>query len=210
MELNFAIDDESLKRRLAKLASPELMRGMHEQIQQTLVEKLKDHIGIMSITRHKTADRLGATHTGFYEKARGRVVGRKADEKEAVVAIENTPGLSRAFRDLHITPKTARWLTIPIHRTAYGKSVADLRSLGHKVFRPGSARILAETTEQTEQYTDREGRKRTRRKLRPLYALVKSVRIPRDKGLLPQAGEIRRLAKEAAEDYVESAEAWNG
>lgn len=210
MELHFDISDEGLRRRLSKLASPELMQGLHEALGTAVLERLKDHLSQMSVSRHKTAGRLGATHTGFYEHAAGRTIMRKADTKEAVVAVENTPGLSRAYHDLHITPKRGSWLTIPLHRSAYGNRVADLRNMGHKVFRPGVARILAETTAQREEYTDKDGKKRRRAKLRPLYALVKSVRVPRDKGLLPQNPELNRWVLEAAEDYISGAEAFAG
>jgi hypothetical protein len=79
--------------------------------------------------------------------------------------------------------------------------------MGHKIFRPGKARILAETTTRKEKYIDKDGKTRTRAKLRPLYALVKSVRIPQDKGLLPQRKEIMAWAQEKTEDYLDSFEA---
>ena len=206
MELKLTIDDVAFQRRLAKIASPEVMRQVHEAIGEDLVERVRDHIGTMSVSRHKTANRLGATPTGFYEHARGRVVMQKADDSEAVVAILNTPGLSRAYRALTIKPKKAKWLTIPLHRIAYAKRVADLRGAGHKIFRPGKAHILAETTTQMETYTTKDGKTRKRKKLRPLYALVKSVTIPQDKGLLPLQKDIKAWALETAKDAVEAAE----
>lgn len=161
-------------------------------------------IGNMSRTRHKTANRLGAGPSKHFENATGRVVLREVTPERATVVIENTPGLSRAYHDLNIQPVRARWLTIPLHRDAYAKRVADLRGLGHKIFRPGKARILVETTTRTETYTDKSGKTRKRKKLRPLYALVKSVRVPQDKGLLPQEKQIRQWAVESAANIIDS------
>jgi hypothetical protein len=206
MELNFTIDDANIKARISKITSPDVV-DMNLQIGEAVKENVKIHVGKMSVPRHKTADRLGAGHSGFYENAVGRVILKEVSQDGAVVEIQDTPGLSRAFHDLHITPKRAKWLTIPIHRESYGKRVADLRGMGHKIFRPGKARILAETTTRKEKYIDKDGKTRTRAKLRPLYALVKSVRIPQDKGLLPQRKEIMAWAQEKTEDYLDSFEA---
>lgn len=207
MELEVKLDDMAIQERLAKITSPETLKEMNRAIGEAVLIRIKDHIGTMSVSRHKTADRLGASHTKHYENAAGRVVLRDVSEDKAVIEVGNTPGLSRAFHDLHITPKRAKWLTIPMHRSAYGFRVADLRGIGHKIFRPGKARILAETTTLTETYTDKSGKTRKRAKLRPLYALVKSVTVPQDKGLLPQPKEIREWAIGDAENFLDSYEA---
>ena len=146
MDLTVGIDSAAaMEARLGKLASPSLMAKMNKTIGRSVLEETKDHLATMSGSRHKTADRLGAKHTNFLEYAAGRTILAGADEKSATIVVQNTPGLSRAFGDVTVTPTGGRkWLTIPLHRMAYGKRVADLRSNGHKVFRPGNARILAE------------------------------------------------------------------
>ena len=210
MELEVKIDDAAIQERLAKITSPETLKEMNRAIGGLAVANTQKHIGKMNQSRHKTADRLGAGRSGYFENARGRVRLKEAGVDKAVIVIENTPGLSRAYHDLHITPKRAKWLTIPIHRDAYNNRVADLSGMGHKIFRPGKARILAETTTLTESYTDRNGKTRKRPKLRPLYALVKSVTVPQDKGLLPQPKEIREWAIEEAENFLDAYEASQG
>ena len=205
MELKVEIDSAPLKRRLVLIGSSDTMRRMNACIGQVVLERVKDHLAKMSVSRHKTADRLGARHTGFYEHAAGRTVLKDVDEKGATVEVQNTPGMTRAFRDLHIAPTGGRkWLTMPISRVAYGKRVADLRGEGHRVFRPGKARILAEATTATETYTGKDGKKRKRKRLRPLYALVKSVRVPRDEGLLPNKSALKSWTREAVCDFMES------
>lgn len=59
--------------------------------------------------------------------------------------------------------KGAQALTIPIHEAAKGKSAGELRGEGYDIFRPKGTNILA---------TEKDG------ELIPLYALVKSVKLP--------------------------------
>jgi hypothetical protein len=145
MKLEFSLNTSEIRAKLGKITSQETRRDILQAVGADIHGRVQEHIGDMSVSRHKTADRLGAGRTGYYEQARGRVVLREVTPERATVVIENTPGLSRAYHDLHIQPVRARWLTIPIHRDAYAMRVADLRGMGHKIFRPGKARILAET-----------------------------------------------------------------
>jgi hypothetical protein len=204
MKLKFSLNTSEIRAKLGKITSQEKRREILQTVGADIHDKVQRHIGEMSVLRHKTANRLGAEPSKHFENATGRVVLREVTAERATVVIENTPGLSRAYQDLHIQPVRARWLTIPIHRDAYNKRVADLRGMGHKIFRPGKARILAETTTRTETYTDKSGKTRKRKKLRPLYALVKSVRVPRDKGLLPQEKQIRQWAVESAKNVIDA------
>lgn len=48
------------------------------------------------------------------------------NEGTAVVAI---PGISRAYNDIDIYPKTKQALTIPMHREAFGRKAADFDDL---------------------------------------------------------------------------------
>ena len=41
----------------------------------------------------------------------------------------NVPGVTRAYHDLTIVPRFRKYLTIPIHRSAYGKKAGDFRDL---------------------------------------------------------------------------------
>lgn len=198
MEIDVEIDEAALKRRLA-IATPGTMRELNRAIGLKVLGRVRDFLADMSLTRHRTADRLGAPHTRFYEDAPGRTVLRRADESGAVVAIENTPGMSRAYHDLHIRPVRRRWLTVPIHRIAYAKTVRELRQEGRVLFRLGKKRVLAE----------RSGTGKGAR-IRPLYALCEGVTVPRDPGLLPSRAALRGWAKEAAEDFFDSWDALNG
>ena len=192
VEITVEIDEARLKRRLA-IATPATMRELNRTIGIKVLERVKDFLARMSWTRHKVANRLGAPKSPFYEHAPGRTVLERIDEHGATIAIRNTPGLSRAYHDLHITPKRARALTIPIHRIAKDSSVRELREKGHVLFRLPKSNVLAE----------RSGTGK-RARVRPLYALCESVTVPRDPGLLPSRAALRGWAKEAAEAFFET------
>lgn len=201
MQFTVRIEDEGAKRKLARIMSPDMMRRLNESIGGRVLEKTKDHLDKMAATRHKVADRLGTPYSKFYEYASGRLAGsprgqttvlEDVSDKGATIAIKNTPGLSRAFHDLHISAKKAKALTIPISRVSHGKRVADLEREGHDVFRPKGTNILAETS----------GKGKNAR-MRPLYALVRSVTVPKDEGLLPKRAEIEDWCVGAVDAFFE-------
>ena len=111
-------------------------------------------------------------------------------EQGSVIAIKHTPGLSRAYHDLVITPKRASALTIPVDGIAYNKRVKDLRNDGHDIFRPRGTNLLAEKRG--------EGKEA---RLRPLYVLVRKAVVPKDEGLLPTDKELREWTTDAAEEF---------
>ena len=197
MELTVQLDDSRVRRRLGVIMSDRTMLKVNESVGLVVLERTKDFLDEMSVSRHKVADRLGARHSKFYEYASGRMAGSPLNQdtvladvspKGSTIAIKNTPGLSRAFGDLHITATRAKALTIPIDRVSHGKRVADLRREGHEVFRPKGTNILAESKG-----------KGKRARIRPLYALVRSVTVPKDEGLLPNKEQITKWAKDAVE-----------
>lgn len=201
VEIEVKLDTAALRRRLAVVTSSQTMRRLNGHIGNVALEKTKDFLDEMSVSRHKVADRLGAPHSKFLEYASGRLAGsphqqntvlENVSDKGSTIAIKNTPGLSRAQKDLHISAKNARALTIPIDRISHGKRVADLRSSGHEVFRPKGKNILAETRGNGKDA-----------KLRPLYALVKSVTVPKDEGLLPKEKQIAEWATDAANEFFD-------
>ena len=208
MEVEVQIDDKAVRRKIAKITSTQMRRRLVEHVGGVVLEQTKDFLDEMAagddgVNRHKVADRLGAPHSKYLEYASGRVAGsprqqntvlEDVGENGATIAIKNTPGLSRAYHDLHITPKRVGALTIPIDRISAHKGVRDLRKEGHEIFRPKGTNILAETRG-----------KGKNAKLRPLFALVKSVTVPQDRGLLPTANKIREWTTDAADEFLEIA-----
>ena len=75
--------------------------------------------------RHATAQRLGATPTGFRARAAKRIEAA-SDAEAAIVRIPRNTGLGRAFADITIVPGTGRtYLTIPADDETYGHVVRD-------------------------------------------------------------------------------------
>lgn len=135
------------------------------------------HLRMVAVTRHATARRLGAVPTGHLEAA-AKSLQRSADADSATLTI-NSPGFSRVFGPIRITPLMGRYLTVPIHPWAYGKTVYTMRRT-RKVFRLGYSRVLATS--------DDKGN------IIPLYALVKQVVLPQSRTLLPEDEQIQQAA----------------
>lgn len=75
--------------------------------------------------RHRTAERLGATPTGFRARAAQRIESG-SDNEQAFLRIPRNTGLGRAFGDVLIRPRPGRkYLTIPGVAETYGKTVRD-------------------------------------------------------------------------------------
>ena len=168
------------KRLRDKVSRGEIMRSA----EHTLVANLAAYIFRRSLERHKTAEKFGANPTGILEfisggrgtaasKGGGKIYARgNADSRS--IFISGVPFIQKAFRALFITPRKAKALTIPLSKIAFGKRVKDLRASGWNIFRPVGKNVLM-------------GTKTARSKPVVLYALVKSVTIPRDARLLPSA-----------------------
>lgn len=185
-----------LRKKLRVILSAEGRRSMNRAIAKQVTEGVKDHIARASVSRHKVADRLGAPRTGHFENAPGRTELTEVDDKGFEITVRNTPGMKRAFGPVPITPRRVKALTIPLHRISAHKRVADLRSEGHDIVKAGN--VLGEYDGTIETV---KGKKRKR--IRPLYALVKRVVLPEDKGLLPTKRKYEEIASDAAKAWME-------
>ena len=151
-----------------------------------LINRYLKHV--VAPTHHKTADRLGATQTGHYEKR----TSFSADSSGATVTIP-IPGISRAFKSLSIAPKNAQFLTLPINAISYGKRAVTVRGLGYMLFRPAAKGAHRMENKKFDRYQDvlmgsKDG------ETIPLYLLKKRVNQPQDRSLLPSDAEISQTA----------------
>lgn len=172
---------------LRSIENGEARRNILSVAASRVSELVRRHLTAASASRHATADRLGANRTGFLEEgARSGVTPHAtADEAEVLVRV---PGISRAFRDLTVTPKTANALTIPLDGLAYSRRVAEVRALGWEIFRPKGKNVLMGT---------KDGETKS------LYALVKSAHLRQDRGLLPSDEQIGSTAKLSIRQYLQ-------
>ena len=89
-----------------------------------------------------TANRLGATPTGFWKDVE-KAVRLHTHANDAEVSVTH-PGIARAVRDVIIRPRRAKALTIPLRAKAYGRRPREFANLsGAALFRPKGTRILA-------------------------------------------------------------------
>jgi len=169
-----------------------LSKGERREINSAAAASLhalcKRHVLNLSESRHKTADDLGAKHTGHLAMA-ARTMTFGADADGGYVAVHSS-GFKRVFGSFYIIPVVAKALTIPVHHLAYGKRVSDLQRDGIKVFRPRGRDYLAMNAGGG---------------IVPLYILARSVFMPQDRSLLPSDGEMSAAARRGVLDVIERA-----
>ena len=148
---------------------------------------VRNHLSRIAPRHHMSAHRLGATPTGHIEKgARATHFTASSDSAEVIIPIA---GLSRAFRPLTITPRTANALTLPISPHSYGKRVGELRANGWNIFRPKGKDTLWGKLQDEDDAV-------------PLYVLKKRVQLKQDRSLLPSDAELGGTASKAILRYL--------
>jgi hypothetical protein len=180
----------------------------------------RDYLRAIAQESHKTATSLGAKPTGHLERAAENVTSR-SDAESATVGVTSA-GITRAFRALLIEPKGSGWLTIPMHKLAYGHTVEQVsRAIGQRLFRPlkkgakakgsrlaqGAAREGQKGAGHGSKLFDPADRKRALAariggKLVMLFALAKRAVIPQDRTLLPANEDYQREAGLAGAEYI--------
>ena len=137
------------------------------------------HLRKWAAVHHSTARRLGARPTGHFETG-ARDIAAKASSQGAAVIIP-APGITRYFTSLTISPRRAKALTIPLHSASYGRRAGEMRHLGWRLFsRKGI--LFGDKGDGAE----------------ALYALKKSVTIPKDETILPTKKEMASAVENGA------------
>lgn len=155
-------------RAMVQSLSPAGRRVLDEGAGAELYALVRAHFRSYALVHHKSADRLGARRTGHWEGAASAMV-HGVDSSGPFVELK-APGIARAVRPVQVLPRRGKALTIPVHALAYGRRVAELRGR-YMIFRVKNLLL-------------------TRLKKKdapiPLYALVRSAVLPRDKNMLPE------------------------
>ena len=147
---------------------------------EVLATRVQRHVLRAAATRHRTASRLGATPTGHLSEGAANIRMEK-DGGRAVVTVP-IPGITRAFGDMHIRPRSAKALTIPINAVAYGVRAPELAARGWRLFTlparegPGAGILF--------------GRRAGAASALALYLLRESADVPQDRGLMPSDEEM--------------------
>lgn len=133
----------------------------------------RNHLSRLGSWKHTSAEKLHAAPTGFLQKAaRGTVHTANENSGEVIIPAP----LGRAFHDVEIRPREARYLTIPASAEAYGKRAGVLAALGWKIWRPKKRDFLMGSIRGED--------------AKVLYWLRESVSQRQDRSLLPSDSEI--------------------
>ena len=151
------------------------MQSVYKNAGVRLARIIRNHIRLLSNTRHDTANRLGASPTGHFKAS--DVLPPNATNSDVSVTV-TTPGISRAYHDIDIDPVNGQFLTIPLHADAYGLSAREYSERYGKLFRINQK---GSTEKGKVLYT----RDALNGKPVPLYALVSHVHQPQDPSLMP-------------------------
>lgn len=167
-------------------------RDLNRAIANRAQAMTRKHLVRLSRSRHDSARRLGARPTGHLGRA-AESVSVAINQSESSTISVTSPGISRALHDVEIKPVNGNWLTIPIHKLAYGKTAWEVsRTIGVSLFRPGAKGKKKKVLSAVE----RGG------KLVNFFALTKSVHLKQDRTLLPSDDEYLGTANLGARDYV--------
>ena len=135
MELTVDIKTNRVLDALMKALGPEGRHDLLAVAALAVKASVQAHVQRYAHGKHFTAHAFGGRPTGHYEKGSAAMTW-EADSERGLVHIP-IPGISRAYRDLEITPTLANRLTVPVPSggsTVYGRTVGELRELGWRFF----------------------------------------------------------------------------
>lgn len=179
-----AIEDVEILARVLQNRS-----GMHARMAMDATQFVRDYL--LQTPRHRTAERLGASPTGFRAK-NAQALQATSDADQATIRIPRRTGLGRAFGDIVIVPGAGRtYLTIPNDPRTYGKSVRDFPEDTFKfailqAHRPFPVLLFVSDG-------------------KVAYWLRRRVTQKQDRTLLPSDDAMREVGRRAAVNYLASA-----
>lgn len=154
----------------------------------------RDHIVKAAKTRHKTANRLSATQTGYLSKKAESIESHVTGNADGLIKLTVVGDIfKRVDGAVPIKPRLKKWLAIPNTAEAYGKRPGEISGLSFRKFKNNLAALVRVSEEK-----DALGRP----KFDVIFWLKKGVTLPQDRGLLPVEGEYMEAFEKAADDYL--------
>lgn len=198
MSLTFKIDirgDEKARSMLARLhASLSDRTELNKSIAGYAETLTRQHLATLAGTRHDTARRLQATPSGHLERAAQSV--RSEGTADAAFVSVVSPGIARAFRDITITPKSGKYLTIPATAEAYNRRAGSFNDLRIAFFGRGRLALVKAEQSSLADRKQRGGRSEV------YYWLKKFITQKQDRSLLPPAEDYGAAAVEGMKSYL--------
>jgi hypothetical protein len=166
---------------------------LHHQIGRRAQMATRSHL--QAIASHATAERLGASPSGFWAQAAEKT-SFTADDEAATISIDH-PGIGRVAHDVTITPGAGKkYLTLPAIEAAYNQRAYRVAGLHFMVrWIDGSRRAVAMAM------SSGTGKEKTET---VWYWLVKSVTQRQDRTLLPSDEEYGTVAQAGISEYIDS------
>lgn len=180
--------------------------GLNARVAGDAEKFLKREGPRIAADKHRTADKLGANPTGHLTEAYEGIEGI-SDANSATLLIPSASRLRAAFGTYVLTPKNAKFLTIPAHKDAYGKRAGEFDDLFFMRVGPRKTPVLARRVEGTEDrllrarpYQRRDNRRVAEAEI--LYVLARKAIIPEDPTLIPMDA-LSEEARDSAEAYLD-------
>lgn len=151
------------------------MSSVYKNAGVRLARVIRNHMRLLASTRHDTANKLGVSPTHHFKAS--DVLPPNATSADVSVTV-TTPGISRAYHDVDISPVNGQFLTIPLHADAYGLSASEYSERYGKLFRINQR---GSTEKGKVLYT----KDALNGKPIPMYALTTHVHQVRDPSLMP-------------------------
>jgi hypothetical protein len=165
---------------------------LHKAIAAEAEVLTRDHIVVASRTRHKTAESLGAKPTGYLERAAEGVTSEGDKDFATILLGGDTAGFARAFGQVTVKPKKAKFLTIPAHKDAYGKRAREIEDLELIVFKGDDSFAMAL------------GKRNADDTIKVYYWLRRQVTLSMDRGLLPSDDQYLAAGEAGAIFYLDA------
>jgi hypothetical protein len=166
-------------------------------------QHLQGHFGKLNSTR---TNRLGGRRTNFYAQA-ARSTNYTAGAGVVELNVSGPVGIAQRYRGGFIHPVNVKYLTIPVHRLAYGRRAKEFTDLSVLWSRKGGIRrpyalAVGLGTKQT-------GKSDSRSKVRVpkgtiLFLLVREVFQKADKTVLPTDSDLEKAVRTGAEEFIAS------
>lgn len=161
-----------------------------EEVRTLVVNHLRD----LAQTRHDTANRLGASPSGFIAQAAdaaGAAGVLVADEGGATLSLRH-PTVARAFGPVHIEPKRGKALAIPLAALAYNRRPREWDRSELFLWKSKTSGNAFLARRQADKNAP----------LDLMYLLVRSVTQPQDRSLMPSDEGIAAAAVTGITRYI--------
>lgn len=171
-------------------------------------------IEVAAPARHTTAERLGASPTGYLAR-RGQAVESSANRDAAIVTLGGAREIFARVDGPVIVAGRGKLLTIPATAPAYGRRAGEFSNLRFVLFPSGAKALVKSKTARGGPHRVRHPEAaRSARPARPrqagdrpevMFWLKDQVTLPQDRGLLPADEQFAQAAEIGARDYIKEA-----